>query len=103
MGNRSDLLDEAKILVTGDRNNAYGPPSQDFLRSADMMTALGFRAPDGGPIRAHHVAMLMALIKLSRLVWSPLRRDSWTDLAGYAACGFEAAVETLPGDPGESA
>jgi hypothetical protein len=92
---RAELLEEANSLVNGDRNNAYGPPHQDFQRTADMLTAMGFRFGDyrdgdDARIEAHHVAMILAAVKLSRLAWSPDKRDSWVDLAGYAACGHEA-------------
>jgi hypothetical protein len=49
--------------------------------------------------------MIMA-VKISRLMWTPAKRDSWVDIAGYAGCGFECAVneeadkalKTLNGD-----
>lgn len=91
---RTELLAEADILVNGDRNATYGEPHQDFQRTADMLTAMGFKAPGGGSIEAHHVALLLMGVKMSRLVWSPGKRDSWVDLAGYAACGHEAYVLT---------
>jgi hypothetical protein len=91
---RAVLLREAEALVTGDRNNTYGPPTQDFRRTADMLTALGFRAaPEGREIEAHDVAVIVIAVKLSRLTWSPAKRDSWVDIAGYAACGNECAEE----------
>lgn len=93
---RTDMLTEASSLVTGDRNAQYGEPHQDFQRTANMMSAMGFRAPGGAELEAHHVALLLACVKLSRLVWSPGKRDSWVDLAGYAACGLEAYVLTRP-------
>lgn len=84
---RSELLSEADRLVNGDRNNQYGPPTEDFTRTAAMWSAyLGMR------IKAHDVAVLMALLKLSRIRWSPEKRDSWVDLAGYAACGWDCAL-----------
>jgi hypothetical protein len=86
---RKEMLEEADSLVNGDRNNTYGPPHQDFQRTADALTAFGFTV-EGKPLSAHHVAMILATVKLSRLVWTPGKRDSWVDLAGYAACGFEA-------------
>ncbi len=91
---RTELLSEAESLVNGDRNNQYGPPHQDFQRTADMLSALGFRFEDGhGGTRrlmAHDVALSLAAVKMSRLAWTPGKRDSWVDLAGYAACGYEA-------------
>ena len=96
---RTALLLDADAAITGDRNNQYGPPSQDFQRTAEALTALGFRvrsvsgAPEYVPLEAHHVAIIMGALKLSRLMWSPANRDSWVDLAGYAACGYECVVE----------
>jgi hypothetical protein len=92
---RAELLREAERLVTGDRNNSYGPPHQDFQHTADMLTALGF-TQNGEPVQAHHVAMILMCVKLSRLSWSPDKEDSWVDLGGYAACGWEARVLTRP-------
>jgi hypothetical protein len=83
---RSELLREAETLVNGDRNNAYGPPDQDFERTAIMWTTY----MNGRRIfEAHDVAIMMALLKISRLSWEPTKKDSWVDLAGYAACGYE--------------
>ncbi len=89
---REELLDEAKRLIMGQRNNTYGPPTQDFQRSADAMTAMGYRSATG-PIQAHDVAILVTLVKISRLQWSPEKYDSWADIAGYAACGWECVED----------
>jgi hypothetical protein len=91
---RAGLLDEAKQLICGDRNAAYGPPTQDFARTAALWSII-FEPllKEGVVFDAHHVAMAMIQLKQSRLVWSPSKRDSWTDTAGYAGCGWEAAVE----------
>lgn len=87
MNQRSELLLEADQLVNGDRNNHYGPPSQDFERTALLWsTYLSGRRM----IEAHDVAVMMILLKVSRLSWSAENRDSWVDIAGYAACGFDA-------------
>ena len=90
---RAALLDEAKKLTTGDRNNQYGPPTQDFARTADLLNAMGYRGPQGRGLISHDVALIMGQLKLSRLVWSPEKRDSWVDLAGYAACGWECVTD----------
>lgn len=88
---RAGILDEATTLITGDRNNVYGPPTQDFDRTAGMMNAFGFSV-NGKPLEGHHVAIFMILLKTSRLAWTPDKRDSWVDAAGYAGCGYECAV-----------
>lgn len=97
---RESMLNEAKKLVTGDRNNQYGPPTKDFQRIAAALTALGYRREwVGSEVAAHaelepkDVAVMMACVKLSRIVETPGKRDSWVDLAGYAACGYECTTE----------
>lgn len=90
---RGALLDEAKHLVTGDRNNQYGPPTQDFQRAADILTALGYTAINGRKLEPHDIALMVMAVKMSRLTWMPSHEDSWTDIAGYAGCGYECAVE----------
>lgn len=94
---RGGMLDEAKQLVTGSRNNAYGPPTADFSRTAAMANGFGFRvtAYEGAkpePLQAHHIAIFMILLKMSRLAWTSTKRDSWVDAAGYAACGLECSL-----------
>lgn len=87
MNARTDLLRDTEHLINGDRNNAYGPPAQDFERTALMWsTYLSGRTI----VEAHDVAAMMILLKLSRISWSPQRRDSWVDVAGYASCGWDA-------------
>jgi len=89
---RADALEEAKGLITGDRNNAYGPPTQDFARTAGALNAYGYRGPNGRELRAHDVAIMIMAVKLSRLMWTPKKRDHWVDVAGYAGCGYECAI-----------
>lgn len=90
---RAHVLDTAKSLVLGDRNNTYGPPTQDFQRTAGVLNSLGYRKGDGQPLEAHDISVILAAVKLSRLMWSPDKADSWIDLAGYAACGHECVVD----------
>lgn len=85
-----DVLHEAYRLTTGDRNNSYGPPTQDFSRTAAMWSVIL-----GCEVKAKHVALCMIALKLSRASWAS-KRDNWTDIAGYARCGYmceQAEVE----------
>jgi uncharacterized HAD superfamily protein len=93
---RGDLLRESLALIDGDRNATYGDPHQDFQRTAEMLTVLKRHKllPDAR-FEAHEVAEIMNLVKLSRLQWSPGKRDHWADIAGYAGCGHEAYERTL--------
>ena|ERR1039458_4045242 len=92
---RGKVLTEARGLITGDRNNQYGPPTQDFLRTAEILNAIGYRRPGGGNLQPHDVAVIQIALKLSRVTWTPDKRDSWVDIAGYAGCGYECADEEV--------
>lgn len=81
---RGSLLRNAEMIVDGDRNVQYGDPNQDFQRTADMWSAYL-----GKTIFAHDVAAMMIMLKVSRIRWSPDKYDSWLDVAGYAACGWD--------------
>lgn len=83
---RTRLLLDAEHIITQDRNNLYGPPTQDFDRTAQMWSSYLTGKTE---IKAHDVAAMMILLKISRIAWSPDNRDHWLDIAGYAACGYE--------------
>ena len=63
---RSDMLHEANRLITGDRNNQYGPPTQDFARTAALLNALGYCREDADhtvhPILPSDVALIIARV-----------------------------------------
>lgn len=90
---REAVLEDAKKLITGDRNISYGPPTRDFQRSADMMTALfSDKLKDGERFKASDVSWIITLVKASRAQHSP-KRDNYVDGAGYMGCGWECEVE----------
>lgn len=98
---REEILDGARDAVMKARNNSYGPPTQDFDRTAGILNSLGVTV-NGQPVQSHHVAVIQIAVKLSRIAWSPGHKDSWLDIAGYAACGYECAasnVESVPETP----
>ena len=86
---RSGVLNEAADIICGDRNAQYGPPTQDFQRTADMWTALlQLKLKPGEKILAKDVAWMMILLKASRAQHMK-KRDNYVDAAGYAGCGWE--------------
>jgi hypothetical protein len=86
---RAALLREAERLITGDRNLSYGPPTQNFTNTADIWTVqLRHKLQPGAVIEPHEVAALVIGLKLARIQAQP-KRDNWTDIAGYAGCGWE--------------
>jgi nucleoside 2-deoxyribosyltransferase len=82
------VLQEADELIHGDRNASYGPPNQDFQRTASMWTGLlQFKLKEGESIRSQDVAWMMMMLKASRAQHSD-KRDHYVDAAGYAGCGW---------------
>lgn len=100
---RSALLRGAENAVNGDRNAQYGDPNADFQRTADMWNAYlaGVLERQNGlvSLQTQDVAAMMSLLKISRIAWSPEKMDSWMDLAGYSACGWDCASRTFSKDP----
>jgi hypothetical protein len=84
---KESILDEAKRITGGDRQAQYGPPDQDFSRTAAMWNGLfGDLLKDGARFEPFHVALAMILLKASRQIHQR-KRDNWTDIAGYSHCG----------------
>lgn len=74
------ILQEAYELVHGERQDDYGHPIEDFSRTAKMWSAIF-----GIDVEPWQIPMAMICVKLSRLSNDPTKRDSVTDIAGYAA------------------
>jgi len=89
---RADVLQEAAALITGDRNAQYGSPRDDFGRSVGMWNSLGYRGPGGRELKPSDLSILLICVKLSRATWMN-KRDNWTDIGGYAGCGYEVSLD----------
>ena len=82
---RSDVLIEAAVTITSDRNNQYGEPENSF-----PLIAAYWSAHLGVEISAHDVAIMMTLMKISRME-AGYKRDSYIDAAGYIGIAGELA------------
>lgn len=88
---RTAVLNGAGQAVA-DRGLNYGKPEDNFGRIAALWRShLGNR--EACEITAVDVAIMLALVKVARLGNDPTHKDSWVDLAGYAACGGEVALK----------
>ena len=84
-------LEEAKRLINADRNKEYGEPYDNFTDIASMINViLRSVLKEGERVKVEHVAMIMIIVKLSRMTTSPRKLDSWLDIAGYVGTGWEA-------------
>jgi hypothetical protein len=82
---RQRCLDEAGRIINGQRDVQYGGPEENFGRIAAMWSMIF-----GVEVSREDVAMAMVAVKVARYASkSGYQPDTWTDIAGYAACGFE--------------
>lgn len=81
---RASILDEAKKCVCGQREEDYGSPEDNFKTIASFWTS--YKGVEFTPV---DVSMMMALLKIARISTGTATKDSFVDLAGYAACGGE--------------
>lgn len=103
MNLRRECLETALEYTNHDRNADHGDPEDNFRNiaafwNAHLQTRYPFlRTPTaygdaGFELDATDVALMMALMKAARLSFNPGHRDSWIDLAGYAACGMDVTL-----------
>lgn len=99
---RAELLQRAESIINGDRNVQYGDPNADFNCTAqlwdtylDRVYARQKSDDQFVGITGQDVAIMMILLKVSRIGWSPDKADHWLDIAGYAACGYDCSDAQL--------
>lgn len=86
---RRKLLEKAAAIVCEDRNQQYGGPENTFKDIAALWAAYLDEL-----ITPTDVACMLALLKVARIhATNGKSADSWIDLAGYAACGAEIALD----------
>ncbi|MGB1189894.1 MAG: DUF6378 domain-containing protein [Pseudomonadales bacterium] len=93
---RETMLEEVAALTTGERNSDYGEPFDNMDRTAKMMSAY-LSGRQGSSLSAADVAAFGIILKLGRLAHKRHSLDSWRDIAGYAAIGFEV-VQDAPAE-----
>ena len=88
------ILDEAKQIVYIDKRDECGGIVPGMRVTAALWNAYlkGLSGRDIGP---HDVATMMILLKVSRAVFSPSKRDHWVDIAGYAAVAAECTSDAM--------
>jgi hypothetical protein len=82
-GNKS-VLQEAKMIIYGDREKTYGHPSKNLRTIASMWNAY-LKSVGDRELTAQDVSVMMVLLKSARLANDPNHRDSVVDICGYAA------------------
>ena len=88
---RKEALSQIDQMVNVDRNVSYGDPNADFERIAALWNTYLQGRKDQSSIKPHDVAVMMVLLKVSRLCWSPEKDDNWLDMGGYSVCGYDVS------------
>lgn len=83
-----DLLNEAKQIIIGERQDAYGAPEDSFALIGALWSAYLNRA-----ISSREVADMMILFKVARLKGQKPTRDTYRDVAGYAGIAADRMLE----------
>lgn len=82
---RERMLAEASNIISGARAKQYGGPEDNFARIAKLWSVIF-----GIEVTKEDVAMAMVAVKVARYASkSGFQPDTWVDIAGYAACGYE--------------
>jgi hypothetical protein len=76
----TSMIDEAKEIVSGKRQEDYGSINDSFQRIAGLWSAY-----TGITIDKFDVAKMMMLLKISRAKLGN-HRDSYVDIVGYVEC-----------------
>ena len=83
------ILDIAKEIIHGDREQTYGDPRFNLDTIARLWTVYLQRkfpsAMYNAEFTAEDVSQMMILLKTARLIHNPTHKDSLVDQAGYAA------------------
>lgn len=91
MSIRAEILQEALKIVDGPRNENYGEPEDSFKLIAQFWNNYLEDMGNIVSLKGHDVAVMLILLKIARLSKSCGGHiDSWIDVAGYAACGYES-------------
>jgi hypothetical protein len=83
-----EILDEASKLIGGDRHKDYGDKLINHQNIAKLWSVVLKKE-----VTPHEVALCMALVKIARLTHQH-KRDSYVDLAAYAAIAGEIDERT---------
>jgi len=82
------MLVDAATIISGQRDTQYGGPEDNFDRIATLWSVIFSRK-----FSREDVAMAMIAVKLARFAsGAGFQPDTWTDIAGYAACGYEVGL-----------
>lgn len=95
---RGTILDGAKQLTEGDRNEVHGDPYPMFATFADLISAyLSASLGTLVVVKPHDAAMILQLYKICRIAGNPTHKDSHYDNCAYGAIVAECIHKSMGG------
>lgn len=82
-GERGAVLDKAKSVINGARQDQYGNPEDSFYTIAQLWNIYIRTRPLPNTLTEKDVAMMMALMKFAREMKGAGKEDNLIDAAGY--------------------
>ena len=80
----NQILNQASVLVQGQREKDYGDKTENHNNIARLWSAyLGIK------IEAHDVALMMVLLKMARTKLGEVSKDTYIDMSAYSAIAGE--------------
>jgi hypothetical protein len=86
---RGKILDEARVIINGERADMYGNPEDSFQLIASLWSVYLELV---SPLSSRDVAMMMTLFKIAREKHQH-KRDSLLDAIGYLALAADMEGE----------
>lgn len=102
------VTQEAERLIRGERRDSYGGMQSGMTAVAELWNGYLKNRPNGyDGIAERDVCAMMVLLKIARLPFA-MKRDTWTDICGYAGIGavmdgFDDEHTPTPPEGGENA
>lgn len=89
---RGHILEHARKLTEGDRNQEYGRPIESIQAFIDLVNAYLKNRPEGyGPLDLVDGAIIYEMTKISRIAKNKQHSDNYPDGSAYMAIAGECA------------
>lgn len=96
LNNAQKVLETAKNIICGERQDTYGNPEDSFATIAEYWNIYlnSSNFPRDFKLTSADVAHMMTLLKMARITGQKFHMDNYVDMAGYTALAAEILAPT---------